>query len=300
MLIFWDDAQETLRRMCQDSSIDGIAFQNLMANQGYGQLLEELGRQATEMTEYLTLEANRSSFQVAPDCVRPKTLVLIDGTTETPVIEEPSDLKWTALRSAQSTGKPNQYHYDPRFGVGGGILHLSPVPSSAYILKMIYEATERSLSQPKYTTGSVSLERGSDVVTGIGTNFNADMPGRYFQLTGDNGGRLPYRVREYLGSEELRLEQYYHGNTVTEKPYIIAEAFNLPTDCQMVPLFFAAWMWWSTKGNTVETDKFYKLWREGTRMAKKNHAVPAGDGIIRDNGYSLPFPDYPPNFPVSV
>lgn len=300
-MLIWDNAQTTLQKFCQDSSQQGIAFQNLMANHGYKQLLTMLGRQVTENTDYTRLVPEQRGFQVPPDCVWPKTLIIIDGSTTTPVTEEPSDRNWSLRTSGNQLGKPAKFHYLPRFGIGGGVLELDPIPSSAYVLKFIYEATERDLSQAKYITGSVTLTRGSVSVVGAGTVFNADMVGRYFQLTGDVGDRLPYRIREYVDATHLRLEQYYHGNNVSAAAFMIAEAFNLPADCEMLPLFFSAWQWWSSKGNITKAREFAAQWNTGIALAKKNHALTTRDSVIDGEIPAMPFDtSYPAYYPTSL
>lgn len=300
-MLIWDDSRTTLRKFCQDNSPAGVEFQDLMANVGYKKVLTELGRQVTENTRVTTLEASTREYQVAPDCVWPKTIWVVDGTTKYELTEEASDRKWAMKTSTQFSGIPREFHYYPRFGIGGGVLELNPIPSSAYIMKMIYEATEKDLSQVKYTTGSISLVSRSATVTGTGTNFQADMVNRYLRLNGTAGERLWYRIKEYLSGTELELEQFYHGNDVTQEPFIIAEAFALPEDCQMLPLYFAAWEWWLTKGNKGKIAEFEKKYISGMQLAKRTHATTTRNNIINQDVPAFPFGEvYPAHYPLAV
>lgn len=300
-MLIWDDSRTVLRKFCQDGSAAGIEFQDFMANVGYKKVLTELGRQVTENTRLTTLEANLGDYQVAPDCIWPKTIWVTSGTTKYKLTEEPSEDKWTMKTSSQVSGIPSEFHFSPRFGIGGGVLELNPIPGSPYQMKMVYEATEKDLGQVKYTTGTVSLTNRSATVTGIGTNFQADMVNRYFRLNGTQGERLWYRVKEFMGSAELKLEQYYHGNDVTEQPFIIAEIFALPEDCQMLPLYFAAWEWWLTKGNSGKIGEFEKKYITGMSIAKKTHATTTRNNIVNQNTPIFPFGEvYPSYYPTAI
>lgn len=302
-MLIWDDARIVTRKFCQDNSVAGVEFQDLMMNVGYKKILVELGRQVTEVKARLTDLAGDREAQVPPDCMWPKSMELIDGTTRTPITEEPSDVIWTSMISSNQQGKPYKFHYRPRFGVGGGILEFEPIPSSdAYIVAMTYEASERDLSQLKTIQGTVSLTRGDDTVTGSGTNFVTDMVGRYLCLGGSAGQRLWYRIANIQSDTQLRLEQYYHGNNVSDAGYTIAEIFALPEDCHLLPPWYAAWQWWATKGNIAKSREFEGYWTTGLAQAKKTHALTTRDNTVDQNppmdlGIFTQYPNY---YPQSV
>lgn len=302
-MLIWDDSQLLTKKFCQDNSVEGLAFQDMLQNAGYKKVLVELGRQVTEEQAELTNLANQRRVQVPPDLMTPKSLELLDGTTRTPITEEPSDDIWAAMISGNQQGRPVKYHYRPRFGVGGGLLEFYPmISSNDYIIGLTYEASERDLSQAKVKdVGTVSLEHGSEVVTGSGTSFKTDMAGRYFCIGGDKGQRLWYRIRTVISDSELRLEQYYHGADVNEAKYTIAEIFALPEDCHFLPAFYAAWMWWSTKGNVGKTKLYEGFWLTGIAQAKKTHALTTRDNSVGNTVPSLSvFTEYPAHYPTMV
>lgn len=300
MLIF-DDTQIILRKFCQDSSTAGIDFQNLLMNHGYKEVLTTLNRQVTERTLQTTVTPDERGYQVPPDCVWPKDVTLIDGTTRDALTEEPSDRKWNEIKSHQQSGRPSMFHYSPRFGIGGGVLEFDPIPSSDdYLLELIYEATEKDLGVAKVTQGEVSLINGSADVTGNGTNWSRDMENRYFKLGGADGQRIWYRVKQVLSATSLSLEQYYHGNDVTNQPYTIAEIFALPEDCHLLPLYYSAREWWATKGNSGKSADFGAKYTAGLTLAKKNHAVTTRNNLVGQDLPPMPFPEYPDNYPTSI
>lgn len=279
-MISWDDSQTILQNFCQDSSAAGVLFQNMMSNIGYKEVLAALGRQVTEVQATSLLVVAQRNYQVPPDCLMPKTLVLVSGTTRYNVTEEPSDKKWELRRYSQQTGLPTKFHYRPRFGIGGGIIELDPIPGTAYTLELTYEATERDLSKAKYTAGTVTLNSGSAVVNGSATTFVADMVGRYLRSLGDGSQRLPYRIKQFSSVTSLVLENVYQGGTQAGLNYEIIEIFALPEDIHMLPLYYAAWQWWSSKGNVTRAAQFETQYSSGLEQGKKRHSLVVRDQTI--------------------
>lgn len=271
-MLIWDDAKTTSQRLAQDTSTDGVAFLDLMMNVGYKDVLETLGRQVTEKQMRTTLVVDQRNYQVPPDTIRPTQLKIIDGTTIEPVYEEPSETKWSYITSGNTGGKPCRWHYRPRFGVGGGLLQLDPIPSSAYVLELTYEATERDLSQAKYTTGTINLTNGSASVSGSGTVWTDDMVGRYLRVTGSEGQRVPYRIQTVGSGTSLQLEQKYHGATDTGLSYEIFEMFNLPEDAHMLPVYYALWQWWDSKGNSTRAARYENMYTVKRDELRESHS----------------------------
>ncbi|UOF78694.1 hypothetical protein [Caudoviricetes sp.] len=301
-ILIWDDARTTSQRLAQDTSTDGVAFLDLMMNVGYKEVLEVFGTQLTEKQMRTTLVVSQRNYQVPPDLIRPTQLKLIDGTTITPIIEEPSEQRWSLRTSGNIKGKSSMWHYRPRFGVGGGLLQLDPIPSSTYTLELTYEATERDLSQTKYTTGTISLTNGSATVTGSSTVWTADMVGRYLRLTGNKGQRVPYRIQSFGSTTSVQLEQKYHGATDTGLAYEIFEMFALPEDAHVLPVFYALWQWWDSKGNVGRAGRYESMYNSGIERLKDKHANLTTDlnvpiGSISGFGFGEASPFY---FPESI
>ena len=300
-MITWDNAKTTTQKFCQDSSVDGRAFQELMLNAGYKEVLVALERQQTELQAYLTLEADRRDYPMPPDCLMPKSLTLVDGTNRYPLIDVSSDLEWEYRIAHQRTGRPVAFHFRPRLGLNGGVVDLDPIPSDTYSIELTYEATERDLSQDAYTTGLASLTHGSAAVSGSGMTFVSDMVGRYFMPTAVDAQRLPYRISDVTDATHMTLENVYHGPTDSSVAFEIFEMFSLPEDCHMLPCFYAAWQWWDTKGNTQRANKFQKQYVVGLDMARQRHALTTRNNIIAPSPIFAGFgPSNPEWFPESV
>lgn len=302
-MISWDDAQLITQRLAQDSSANGIIFQNLMLNVGYKQVLAALGRQITEQQSTATLVPTQRNYQVPIDCNMPKTVVLISGTNRYPLKEEPSDLYFEARRSSQQTGQPDTFHFRPRFGVGGGVMELDPIPGTAYSLELTYEATEKDLSKAKYTTGTIALSAGSATLNGSTTTFTPDMIGRYVRPLADGAQRLPYRIKQFSSTTVLVLENVYQGSGQSNMAYEIVELFGLPEDIHMLPVYYALWQWWGSKGNAAKSASFEAQFDTGMVAAKERHSMTVRDNTIdygSDGGGGIFGAPYPWFWPTAI
>jgi len=303
-MLIWDDARTFMRREAQigTSDTDGVSFLNLTANQGYKQLLATLGRQLTEKVKTATTVASQRGYQMPADCAWVKNVSVLVGTTKYPLQEVQSEQHWDYYTQNDYSGIPQRFFYRPRFGIGGGILELDPMPgASTYTIRLTIEATDKDLSKDAYTTGTVTVSNGSANVTGSGTTFAADMVGRIFQITADGQDRLWYRVKTFTDATHIVLENVYEGTGTSGLTYKIAEIFNVPEDLQMLPCYFALWQWYDSKKDATNALKYRQYWESGIKQARQTHGIKTRDNIIHYDNFSSPFiPAMPDYFPSEV
>lgn len=297
----WDDALLYMQTAAQDKSGVALDFLKAMYNVGYQKILAEFGRQVTEKTVTTTLSTGQRTYVVPPDALFPKTLELIDGTTVQPITEVASDRTWAYMKSGNIQGRPTNYHYKPRFGVGGGVLELYPIPSgNTYILNFTYEGNDKNLSQTKYTTGTISVTGGQAAITGVGTTFTQSMLLRYLIATDGAADQMPYRITGFTDATHITLETTYNGSNLSTIGYKIVEIPALPQDMQIIPCHYSLAEWWSSRGNQVKMTEFDSKFTRGMQIAKKTHSGVTRDDIVNPPIPILPFTQYPLNYPTSI
>lgn len=296
----WDDALVYMQREAQDKSADALIFLKAMYNVGYQTILAQFGRQVTERTMTTTLSAGQRNYLVPPDCLFPKTLELFDGTTVQPLTEVASDRTWAYMKSGNILGRPTNHHFRPRFGVGGGVLELYPIPSGPYILHMAYETNDKNLSNAAYATGTIDLVAGSANVVGHSVGFTTSMVGRYLIPLSGAADQMPYRIASLTDSSHIVLETPYNGASESGISYRIVEIPALPQDMHILPPYFALQEWWSSKGNATKTTEFSVKFINGMRIAKKTYSQVTRDSTVNPPIPILPFAQYPSNYPTSI
>lgn len=301
-MITWDNAQTISQDLAQDTTSATLTKLKRFMNIGYKNILSEFGRQGIEQTQTGSTVASQQSYGLPPDFLFTKTVKITIGSTDYVLDEVQSQQEWDII-DANSTINDNPQFFFIRqgFGFQGSELLIFPTPSSAgNTLTVVYEATDKDLAYDKYITGTVSLTSGDATVTGSGTTFTANMVGRYFQLTGENGDGFFYRVASRASDTSIELENVYEGNTIAGEAYQIAEAFNLPEEMQVLPVYYGLMHYFAMKNDKDRQRDYFALYNNGMTVAKRNHATRTRNSIIgKRRGYIMG-QVYPSHFPGSV
>ncbi len=294
-MIVWNDFQSDCQDITGDSTAASLVRFKRWGNQGYHIILAELSRPVTEKTQTADTVAEQSNYTMPSDTLFIKSVkVTVDSITY-PVEEIPDQKSWDLLK-ASLTGTsdiPQVYFVRPGFGVGGTEIDLLPAPASDdNTITIIYEAGDKDLANDEYTDGSVTLINGDATVTGASTTFSAAMVGRYFK--GDLDG-VWYRIASFTSTTAVELENVYEGTAGATLDYTIAEAFHLPQDMQVLPLYFALAHYYDLRHDTDKSLKFRGLFGLGLDDGKKRWATKTRSSVISGrNKLRIRNPNYPP------
>ena len=302
-MITWDSALTISQKLASDTSSDSVTYINLLMNQGYKEVLSELGRPVTEKTKTTTTVADQQGYQMPVDFNWLKSIKVTVGTTKYTPDEEESQEQWDYLTAQTRTGDvPELYFVRPRFGFGGTEVQLYPTPSTAgNTITVVYEAIDKDLSVAKYTTGTVAVTNGSATVTGSGTTFTRAMVGRYFQITDADGDGLWYKVSGFTSTTVITLENFYQGTTDSSNNYQIAEAFGLPEDLHMLPIYYALAHYYGFRRDEKQENKYIALYKVGLQDAKRRYGTKARGNIIKGKQrLSSGGGSYPAFFPQNI
>lgn len=302
-MIIFDDAQTISQKLAQDTNAASVTFLNLLMNTGYKEILAELGRPVTEKTKTTTTVAAQRGYQMPVDFNWLKSIKVTVGTTTYTPDEEESQEQWDYLTAQPRSGDvPEVYFVRPRFGFGGTEVQLYPTPStSGNTITFVYEAIDKDLSVAKYTTGTISATNGSATITGSGTTFTAAMVGRYFQITSSTGDGMWYKVSNFNSTTSITLENYYQGTNVSGVNYQIAEAFGLPEDLHMLPIYYAVWHYSLFRRDKVRVDEYGAYYTGGLQNAKRRYGSKTRGNIIKGKQrLSSGGGSYPAHFPTTI
>lgn len=289
-----------MRKLAGDTAEDSLL--SLMMNTGYKEVLAELGRPVTEKTKTTVTVANQQGYQMPADFNWLKSFKVTVGSTIYTPTEEESQEQWDYLNQQNRSGNvPEVIFVRPRFGFGGTEVQVYPVPSTAgNVVTVVYEAIDKDLSVAKYTTGTVALTNGSATVTGTATTFTRAMVGRYFQVTDADGDGLWYKVSAFNSATSLTLENYYQGTTDSSNNYQIAEAFGLPEDLHMLPIYYAIWHYALFRRDKTRADEYGAYYTGGLLDAKRRYGTKARGNIIKGGRRINGGGSYPSFWPQSI
>lgn len=116
-----------------------------------------------------------------------------------------------------------------------------PIPQMSYSGVIYYHYRDRNLSVADYTTGTVALTQGSNVVTGSGVTFTPAMVGRWFTITDTTvpGQGYWYRVTGYTDATHVTLgtltgEATWNNASCSGSAYRIGETPEIPEEGHII------------------------------------------------------------------
>lgn len=206
----------------------------------------------------------------------------------------PSREYWDSLNVIQFLQDFPSFH----FVYNGNQVGVWPTPaSSGNIITMNYQIRLRDLSQPDYTTGSVSVTTNTAVVTSSGSTFIADMANRWIQITAPTGDGQWYQIQSVnTGTNTLTLFNNYTGPTVSGGTFTIGEMPLLAEDYQDLALYRALWIYFTSivpdKGRSV---LYEDLYNKGYEMLNVEYGQKNTSPVLTDTDAAV----YNPNLFVS-
>lgn len=297
-MLNFDQSILQAQNIAKDSTTASLPFIKENLNLGYKYIIAELGRSVTEKTKVTPTVALQQFYQCPKDFIFPKTITVTIGTIKYPVDSEESQQNWDLLNSfPQVTNIPRKYFVRRSFGVNTIEIGLWPIPyASGNNLTMVYEASDKDLTQSAYTTGTVTATNGSAIIDGTGT-FTPSMVNRFFQTTDSSGDGQYYKIIAYNSPTEIVIENIYEGLTYSGLAYQIVEMFNLPEEMQVLPVYYALMNYYAIKGDDQKELKNKNLFDEGLLKAKQRYANKGKSNVIKKN-YFHPG-SFPAHFPVT-
>lgn len=148
-----------------------------------------------------------------------------------------------------------------------------------------------------FTTGSVTTATvDSTAIVGTGTSWTAKMDDqRWIRITDSNSANTGdgewYEISSIADGTHLVLKENYAGTSISggTAVYIIGQVSQLPEDFQMIPLYYAIWIYWATIGGDQNKAMQYKtLYDEGIRdmnstLSKSQDPVLDNDEVYQSN-----------------
>ena len=269
-------------------------------NLGYKQILARFRRDQNSDSQTASTVADQRAYMLPPNFLRIKGegVSFSYGGVLTLLGHVQSEGLWTRFTETdQTSARPERYFIRTRFGAGGTEILLDPIPSVVGTLRIDYEANDRNLNVDKYTTGTIALTNASTTVTGTTTTFTNAMVGRYLRVNDATGDGFWYRIASFTSTTVMALEQKYDGGNVTGVNFEIAEAFALPEEMQILPVYYFLERYFAKKKDQVQSRLYANMWTEVWEQARADYAS-KDDSLLVFNAskYRTGLPQATPGF----
>ncbi len=140
-----------------------------------------------------------------------------------------------------------------------------PVPQAVYTGTIYYHFRDRNLSVNDYSTGTVTVTKGSNIVTGSGTTFTAAMVGRWFTVTDPTvyGQGYWYRIGGFTDTTHVTLAANdgtavnWLNTTAAGALYRIGETPELPEEGHVILSWGTASDYYASMRKDMEAGNYY-------------------------------------------
>lgn len=152
------------------------------------------------------------------------------------------------------------------FYIRGNNIELYPIPDTTNILYITYTKLIGDMVNDDYTTGTVTVSKGSTTVTGSGTTFTTAMIGRYFR--GATTGNW-YRIKSFTSTTVITLETPFNEISLSGSTYTIGELPLIPELFQPMLTYKAIAFLYLKREELTLASKFEQLYEKEMQRLEK-------------------------------
>jgi hypothetical protein len=175
------------------------------------------------------------------------------------------------------------WNHNTQFGVW-------PTPaSSGNTYTVNYQARNIDLSQPDYTTGTVTATNASPTLTFAGSTLVGNMANRWIQISAPAGDNQWYQILSVnTGANTAVLYGNYTGTTVSGASFVIGEMAVLPEDYQDLPLYRALEIYFTSIVSNATKAKLYQgLYERGYEQLNGDYGSKTTGVVLTDTDAEL-------------
>lgn len=287
-MLTFQEQYTTIQEEISDTSDETLVLIKRFLNTGVTIFRSRLKRPFLRLSRTTDLVADQQYYQLPEDVIRPSGVVVTVGDNQYPVREITSENIWRELNASSGASSATPMYYFLR---GNDEIGLFPTPASAVTagLEVWFEPRIGRMSQPDYTTGTITVTNGSASVTHSGTGFTPGMVGRY--LIVENGmDSIAYRIAAYVSTSQLTLENYYAGDSGSGLSFRIGEASGIPEDFETAPMDYALHRLYLRRRNRQLANDYKALFEAAIDDARSQYASPSsGSIVVSPTRYGSPF-----------
>lgn len=278
MLTFQDLYQITQEVSGLTDATSTIKFKRDI-NTGGALFLSKLGRPYNRQSKFTNMVALQQYYQYPEDAIRLSKIKVLSGSQWYPCEEIADEQAWILMNSTSQTSSIPIYYFVKGFDEVG----LYPIPSAAVTsgIELIYEPKSIILTQDDYTTGSLTVSNGSQIITGTSTVFTSAMVGRWLNVTDGTDGNW-YKIQSFTNATTITLENYYQGisGSVANGSWRIGEAMKLPEEFQEAPSDYALYRHFLRKNSMQKATEFKSLYDVACELAEDLYGSSTSNQIV--------------------
>lgn len=177
----------------------------------------------------------------------------------TPIYDDDT---WNLLKSPQVNSSSDALS---NHRILGNDIQLYPTPATDnQMLVMSYSRRIKDMTADDYSTGTVTVNKGSATVAGSGTSFTSAMIGRFINLNG-----YWYEISGFTSSTSITLLKPFQESSLTSVSFTVGELPRLPEHFQEALTYEATAFAYRKREQLDMAREYESLWRNALREMTK-------------------------------
>lgn len=285
---------EDYKTLSKDSSSDNETLGETLVNSYLRKILNLRSWSFNTTRDIITTTANTQAYRLPYNCEK----VISVKQLNTDMYYFPSQIisRETWDRINQTIVKSDVPEF--WFANENDEIELYPTPSAGgKSIYLTHRKRAKDFSASDYTTGTVTVAKGSVYLVGNSTVWTETMVGRHFKVDDDG---FWYEIDGYTNSSYLRLKKPFYGYQTNSLGYHIGELLPLPDGFEDLPLWGALAEYFKMRGENVTISNMYEArFRDGLQqlMIRDRRTESA---IIDNTEYLTETMRIDPNFPPTI
>lgn len=228
-----------------------------------------------EDTGIVKTVVDQQAYFLPYNCKKVLAVTRTTGGTRYKMKQIKSKDKWNILNDTDVSGDMTEYYYITARG-----FEVYPIPSTAdENFTFSFKKNTKELGIADYDTGTITITNDSTAIVGSGTTFTALMVGRFLKATNDG---YWYKITGFTDTTHIVIEQVYQGTTEAGASYAIGEMSDIPSDYQMLPVFYGVSKFWLLNNDIQKSREYERMFNDGMKDLKESNISSTFDIRISD------------------
>lgn len=287
-MLTYTGSRNIFGKLTNNEDPSNLLLGDMLINQEIRYIINSESWPFLEKTKTDVTVIGQQFYDLPSDCDRVIGITLLNGTTLYTIDEITSRYDWDRMNTSQST----QANIPSNFYVFNGQYGLYPTPSAAsLVLTIIYQRTQKDLSIADYSAGTITTATsGSQSIVGSGTAWSSKMNGMWIQiadsLTSNTGDGFWYQIESVQDVNHLTLSRSYSGVSISvgTASYIIGQTSEIPEDFQILPVYKAAQVYFTSIQPEPQRAALYKnMYDEGIKSMFRQYSSKSTSPVLSVN-----------------
>ena len=281
--------QTLYQEFTKNTETSNVTLGDITLNEGNRKVLKAWSWPFLQRSANITTVASQQSYDLPFNYAKAIAISVTISSQKYTLTEITDRRTWNIINQTTSETSDIATY----FFINGRKVEIYPKPSSAgNTITVDYTIRVKDLSIADYTTGTITTApNGDETITGDSTAWTDKMANRWLRITDSDdentGDGEWYEVASITSNTALELQETYNGPSIAAgtASYILGQISDIPEDYQILPVYFASYMYWLPKADRADKTLFFQSQYNESAKELFNRFSGRSDDPVVDEGF---------------